>query len=146
MLALHKVPVSTTITLRSRKQFRLNRTNHRGSHARRVDTVSTKTIRYPTYSMKRKKKKKLPSQSHILQNFSATPPREFSPTPKFTTNKNMLDDEIVAYIDRSLQSYKDVNTYRPQTERYSSSNDLNQSDFYYEHNRRNSNFDDYDRV
>lgn len=58
----------------------------------------------------------------------------------------MLDDEIVAYIDRSLQSYKDGNTYRQQTERYSSSNDLNQNDFYYEHNRRNSNLDDYDRV
>ncbi|KAG4079394.1 hypothetical protein HA402_008086 [Bradysia odoriphaga] len=79
------------------------------------------------------------------QNFSVTPPRDFSPTPKFANNKNMLDDEIVAYIDRSLQSYKDGNAYRQQTERYSSSNDLNQNDFYYERNGRNSNFDDYDR-
>lgn len=58
----------------------------------------------------------------------------------------MLDDEIVAYIDRSLQSYKDANTYKQQSERYSSSNDLNQNDLYYEHNRRSSNVDDFDRV
>lgn len=59
--------------------------------------------------------------------------------------KTLLDDEIVAYIDRSLHSYKDANAYKQRTERYSSSNDLNQYD-YYEQNRRSSNVDDFDRV
>lgn len=56
----------------------------------------------------------------------------------------MLDDEIVAYIDRSLQSYKDA--YQQQSEQYNSSNDLNQNDLYYEAHRRRSNVDDFDRV
>lgn len=81
-----------------------------------------------------------------FQSFSLTPPREFSPTPKFTNKKNMLDDEILAYIDRSLQSYKDANSYKQPSERYNSYNDLNQNDLYHEHNRSTSNFDDYDRV
>lgn len=86
------------------------------------------------------------SMLNEFQNFSVTPPREPSPPPKFTNRKNMLDDEIVAYIDRSLQSYKDTNAFRQQSERYNSSNDLNQNDFYFDHNRRGSNVDDYDRV
>lgn len=56
----------------------------------------------------------------------------------------MLDDEILAYIDRSLQSYKEANTYKQPSERYNSYNDLNQNDLY--HDRRSSNVDDFDRV
>lgn len=61
--------------------------------------------------------------------------------------KSMLDDEILEYIDRSLQSYKETNYYKQPSERYNSYNDLNQNDLYREQYRHGSNVDDhFDRV
>lgn len=119
--------------------------HHRMHHVHKVDTVSPMTLRYFIYHRTKRTSDIFKSKSgDTFQSFSVTPPREFSP-PKFTNRKNLLDDEIVAYIDRSLHSYKDANAYKQRTERYNSSNDLDQFD-YYEQNRHSSNVDDFDRV
>lgn len=76
-------------------------------------------------------------------------------------NKTLLDEEILAYIDRSLEKFKESGYYkRPNSERYGSFNDLNQNDFYDQQHRQqqqmlhrnnhhidsNTNHSQYERV